>query len=93
MSPQELQLLGGMVMGWLVQQFMRAPKKVPAWLGYVAIAVVGTLVYVWITPDVMETLAKSWRVAVAGLVTFLFQVRGQASASSDAKLAKPTDSL
>ena len=80
-----------MVIGWVVQQFTRAPKTIPQWVSYVAIGIAGVAVYVWVTPDVEKAFQANWRAAAAGLVTFLFQIRGQASTSSDAKLASATD--
>lgn len=91
MTPQELQLLGGAVIGWIVQQFTRAPKNIPQWVSYAAIGVAGVLVYIWITPGVEAAFAENWRAAAAGLVTFLFQIRGQASTTSDAKIASATN--
>ena len=92
MTAEELRLVGGMVIGWLVQKFARAPKAIPSWVSYAAIGVAGVLVYIWITPDVSKVFAENWRAAVAGLITFLFQIRGSASTSSDTKLAPATDS-
>ncbi len=92
MSTQELQLLGGVVIGWLVQQFARAPKSIPAWVSWAGIGLAGVGVYIWVTPDVGKVFAENWRVGVAGLITFLLQIRGSASTSSDVKLAAATDS-
>ena len=92
MTVEELRLLGGMVIGFLVQRFARAPKTVPQWVSYAAITVAGVGVYIWITPDISKVFSENWRAALAGLITFLFQIRGQASTSSDVKVAPATDS-
>lgn len=91
MNPEELKLLGGLVIGWLVQNFARAPKSIPSWVSYAAIGVAGLLVYIWITPTFEQQFHDNWRLLVAGIVSFLFQIRGQASTSSDVKLAAPTN--
>jgi uncharacterized membrane protein AbrB (regulator of aidB expression) len=91
-TPQELQLLGGVVIGWVVQKFARAPKSIPAWVTWVGIAIAGVGVYIWVTPDVGKVFAENWRAGLAGLITFLLQIRGSASTSSDTRLAPATDS-
>jgi hypothetical protein len=92
MNPQEIQLLGGAVMGFLIQRLARAPKAVPAWVTWAVIVVAGVAVYVWVTPDFDKIFSANWRMAVAGAVGFLLQVRGSASTASDTKVAPATDS-
>jgi hypothetical protein len=90
-SPQEIQLIGGLAMGWVVQQFLRAPKAVPQWVSYAAIGVLGIGTYVLVTPAFGQVWHDNWRAAVAGMLAFLWQVRGQASTVSDAGVAHKTN--
>jgi hypothetical protein len=92
MTPQEMLLVGSGVMGFLIQRLARAPKSVPAWVTWAVIVVAGVAVYVWATPDFGNIFAANWRMALAGAVGFLLQVRGSASTASDTKVAPATDS-
>lgn len=88
----ELQVVGGIVMGWVVKKFALAPKTVPMWATWAGMTLAGVLVYIYITPDFDSIFRNNWRVAIAGLISFVFQVRGSAGASSDSGIAPPTNS-
>lgn len=91
MNP-ELQLIGQAALGY-AWQLTRAPKKIPNWMSWMLFGIAAAAIYVWITPSFGGTFHDNWRLALAGMASFLLGARGAASTSSDAKVAPKTNSL
>jgi hypothetical protein len=92
MTSTELMLMAQAIMGY-VWQWTRGLKKVPNWVSWTIFGLSAMLLYVFATPGFEETFAKSWRTALAGMISFLLAARGAASSSSDATVAPKTNSL
>lgn len=93
MNNPELALLGQVVLGIILQWFVRGPKNVPTWLAWFVTAAAAVGVYFWVTPGVEDAFRVDWRTALAGLVSFLLAVRGSGATAKDAKAAPASNSI
>mgnify|MGYP003596375040 CR=1 FL=1 len=92
MSTQDLALLGQVVLGYVVQ-WVRSFERVPNWVSWVVLTVASVGIYIWITPTVVQDWQASWRVAIAGCVSFILAARGAAAGAKEVRAAPKTNSL
>lgn len=85
-------MVGAGVLGWM-WQWVRAPKKIPNWVGYAVFSATAVGLVFWAVPDFEELIVQNWRSALITAVLVLQSIRGSAAAAKDAKAAPPTNSL
>lgn len=93
MDPQVLQLMGQMVLGLVLQWFVRGPKNVPTWLAWFVTGAAAVGVYWWVTPGIENQFIADWRSAIAGLITFILATRGSGATAKDVKAAPASNSV
>jgi hypothetical protein len=88
-----LHLMAAAALGWVIQWALFAPKNVPAWVAWAALAISTVVLYWWCTPTVLADFQTHWRLAIIGLVQFFLTAKGAGRSAAALKAAPKSNSL
>jgi hypothetical protein len=88
----EIELLAVMALGYVLQ-WARAPKHIPSWASWAGVAVAAALLYWWMTPSAVSSIATDWRRTLVAVITFALSAQGAARGAQDMKAAPKTDTI
>jgi hypothetical protein len=89
---QDIQFIAQAVLGYVFQWVAFAPKKVPAWAAWGALAGLTVALWIWMTPNAAQQFQTSWRMAVWSILSFLLAAKGTGSMAKALGWAPATDS-